>query len=83
LNSPTLFLGVTTVIYLFINVRKEYAPVEYEHPERRKRKRVAKIVGAPEPPPVVIKPKPKCLYCDTEIPENAEYCPHCGKAIKR
>jgi hypothetical protein len=28
-------------------------------------------------------PKSNCLYCGTEIPENAEYCPHCGEARAR
>ncbi|WXG42236.1 MAG: zinc ribbon domain-containing protein [Candidatus Freyarchaeum deiterrae] len=30
-----------------------------------------------------IKTKLECLFCGSEIPENAEYCPHCGETRAR
>jgi hypothetical protein len=91
LSIGGLILGIITLAYLLTDVKYEYQidsssgyPVRYEYPERRSTVRASKIVSVPEPPPVAIKPKPEeCLYCGTEIPENAEYCPHCGEARVR
>nr|MDO8081290.1 zinc ribbon domain-containing protein [Candidatus Freyarchaeota archaeon] len=30
-----------------------------------------------------VAPKSKCLFCGFELPENAEFCPHCGEAIAK
>ncbi|WXG42241.1 MAG: zinc ribbon domain-containing protein [Candidatus Freyarchaeum deiterrae] len=85
-----LILGIITLTYLLTDVKYEYPidlrreyPARYEYPERRRTMPAAKIVSVPEPIPVAIKPKPDCLYCGTEIPEDAEFCPHCGEARVR
>lgn len=77
-NQQNILVNITIVWAISLLITTQAIRFYYIYLRVKRRKQAAtveekhKVIPTPR--------KPSCLFCGSEIPENSEFCPVCGKA---